>query len=377
MSPGYWIVLKRGITKMTTSSSNEDRVWDLIAEKSNWTKDREFLPEPAGEGESQAKNSRPNGTITSFDLDALAGINHSTLHRRVPQEAAPSDWTARFAELTARRNAFIDPLRLEWNKPKVCQGEECQGYVYEWYGPLNLDAPGVGFVERPCKCERGKQWARSEFEKANNVEVKHYRYSLLKGSGLPLTGRFEDCTLDSFALTDNGSARWFKEFREWIKTEWIEKDGVTSQGACLLGNMGVGKTGLAIAMAREVINKLGVKVMFISAADFAIEISRAWAARDGSDYTLLDKMKNKQLLILNDLGAGHGRAKDWDDKSPMQHLFNVLDSRYNAGLPVVITSNCATPKELKEIVGDRNFNRIFDSCRGFVCTGQNLRKGVA
>jgi DNA replication protein DnaC len=112
---------------------------------------------------------------------------------------------------------------------------------------------------------------------------------------------------------------------------------------------------------------LGVKVFFISVVDFVETIGKAWITKDGSDYALLDRMKRRQLLILNDLGAGHGTAKDWDDKSPMQHLFNVLDSRYNAGLPVVITSNCQGPSSLEAIVGKRNMNRIYDSCKMFNC----------
>jgi DNA replication protein DnaC len=287
------------------------------------------------------------------------------------------DWEAKFAALKAEREAFIAPLALDMGKPRECQGADCKGYIYQWYGPLNLNAPGVGFVERPCPCERGKHWAKAELEKANNVEVKHHRYELLKGSGIPLEGIFKDCTLTSYASTPNGAQKWYKAFVSWTNEEWLGKAGATSQGAVLMGGFGVGKTGLAIGFGKEVIDKLGVKVFFINLTDFVEQIGRSWEEKDGSGFALLDRMKRRQLLILNDLGAGHGSAKDWDDKSPMQYLFNILDSRYNAGLPVLITSNCQGPLALQAIVGERNMNRIFDSCKIFNCTGQNLRKGAA
>lgn len=301
------------------------------------------------------------------------GRRHGWPTRALTEE----DFEAKFTALKAEREAFIAPLALDMGKPRECQGWECKGFIYQWYGPLNLNAPGVGFVERPCTCERGIHWEKAEQEKANNIEIRHHRYDLLKASGLPLDGLFKDVSLAGYKLTKNGGQRWYSEFSEWVTSEWLAKAGETSQGAALLGDFGVGKTGLAISFGREVIDKLGVKVFFISVVDFVEIVGKAWITKDGSDYALLDRMKHRQLLILNDLGAGHGTAKDWDDKSPMQHLFNVLDSRYNAGLPVVITSNCQGPVALEAIVGKRNMNRIFDSCKMFNCTGQNLRTGVA
>jgi hypothetical protein len=121
-------------------------------------------------------------------------------------------------------------------KPRECQGADCKGYVYQWFGPLNLNAPGVGFVERPCTCERGKHWERAELEKANNVEVKHHRYELLKASGLPLDGIFKDFTLaGSPLLTKNGGRKWYKDFVAWVDSEWLGKAGNTAQGAVLSG----------------------------------------------------------------------------------------------------------------------------------------------
>jgi DNA replication protein DnaC len=283
---------------------------------------------------------------------------------------------ARMEEETDFRDRWIEGQAMQQGVNRICQGNDCTGYVHEWYGPLDLSRPGVGFIKKPCpSCPRGFRWDEETTAAANNAKVKEYRQSMIKGSGLPVEGKFKDKTFVTFGQTANGKTDWYKAFLKWVQDDWTNGSGST--GAVLLGGYGVGKTGLAVGLGIELIDRLEVRVLFMNVADFAEQIGRAWAAKDGSDYALLDRMKTRQLLILNDLGAGHGKATDWDDKSPMQHLFNVLETRYNAGLPVVITSNCESPAGLKAIIGDRNFNRIFDSCKLFVCTGVNLRKGVA
>jgi DNA replication protein DnaC len=297
----------------------------------------------------------------------------------LPRRLVSPGLLARVEEETAFRDKWIENQALQQGVNRVCQGKDCNGYVHEWYGPLDLSKPDVGFIKKPCPtCPLGFRWEEEAIAAANNARVREYRQSMIEGSGLPVGGHFKGKTLDTFAKTKNGKSEWYQAFMKWVKESWIEgTDQSGKTGACLLGGYGVGKTGLAVGLGLELIDRLEVRVLYMNVADFAEQIGRAWAAKDGSDYVLIDRMKTRQLLILNDLGAGHGNAKDWDDKSPMQHLFNILDTRYNNGLPMIITSNCDSIGALKAIIGDRNFNRIFDSCKLFVCTGQNLRKGVA
>lgn len=281
------------------------------------------------------------------------------------------DLETRIERLRVQRNEWIERMALQMGKHRTCQGAKCMGFVYEWYGPLNLALPGVGFVERPCKCRRGEMWGEQKAQEANNIEVRQVRSDILKASGLPIKGQFEQLTLDTYSRTPNGKTPWFEDFAGWYKKEWV--NGPRKQGVVLMGSLGIGKTGIAVSMGRDVIDKLGVKVLYMNVVDFVDQIGRAWVTKDGSDYTLLDRMKNRELLILNDLGAGHGSAKDWDDKSPMHHLFNVLEYRNTFEYPYVITTNCLGPKALGAVVGERNLNRITDSCKLFMCTGANLR----
>jgi DNA replication protein DnaC len=302
-------------------------------------------------------------------------VRRATLPRRL----FTRDLVTRMDEETSFRDRWIESQALQQGYNRLCPGRDCTGYVHEWYGPLDLSKPGVGFKKKACPtCPRGFRWDKEEEARAENEKVREYRQAMIAGSGLPVEGPFKGKTLDTFAGTKNGKTKWYEDFMKWFEQVWIKgecEEGKT--GAVLLGGYGVGKTGLAVGLGVELINRLEVRVLYMNVADFTEQIGRAWLTKDGSDFTLLDRMKTRQLLILNDLGAGHGRATDWDDKSPMQYLFNVLETRYNKGLPVVITSNCESPDGLKAIIGQRNFNRVFDSCKLFVCSGQNLRKGVA
>lgn len=328
-------------------------------------------------GTATPKKSSENGPLSGLTEVPAPADPWNTAEAR-PGKGLPTRATEpaatleeRIERLRVERNEWIEKMAAQMGKHRKCLGRECMGFVYEWYGPLTLSLPGVGFVARPCGCSRGEMWGEQKAQEANNAEVRRVRQDILKASGLPLKGLYEDLTLTTYEHTPNGNLPWFKEFTGWYKDEWLS--GPKRQGAVFMGSYGVGKTGIAVGIGRDVIDKLGVKVLYLNVADFVEHVGRAWAAKDGSDYQLLDRMRNRELLILNDLGAGHGSAKDWDDKSPMQHLFNVLDYRNTQQYPYVITSNCQGPVALREIVGERNLNRILDTCKLFNCTGANLR----
>jgi DNA replication protein DnaC len=314
-----------------------------------------------------------NGQTSGFlELESDPWITGQAKPKKgLPTTMTEPSFEEKIERLRAERNEWIEKMALQMGRNRVCLDKECMGMVYEWYGPLNIALPGVGFIAKPCSCARGRMWGEQKEQEANNAEVRRMRQDILRASGLPYEGAYKDFTLQTYQLTKNANAKWFKDFTEWHKDEWLS--GPRKSGAILLGSYGVGKTGVAIGFGREVIDKLGVKVLYLNVADFVETISKAWVNKDNSDWAFLDRLKNRELLILNDLGAGHGTAKDWDDKSPMQHLFNVLDYRNTMQYPYVITTNCQSPKELLAVVGERNLNRILDTCKVFICTGANLR----
>lgn len=81
---------------------------------------------------------------------------------------------------------------------------------------------------------------------------------------------------------------------------------------------------------------------------------------------IIEHLKTVDLLVLDDLGAEN--TTDWTKEI----LFNIVDYRYNAELPLIITTNCV-PEELKAKIGDRIFDRIREMCALVPVTAKSQR----
>jgi DNA replication protein DnaC len=279
----------------------------------------------------------------------------------------------KYRRLKERTEGFISSLPADMQRPRECQGQECQGKVYKWRGPLDLADRDAGWNEYFCECGLGQQLQVEDDARLLAEEKRIRAEKLLASSNLPLTGKFEAATLTSFRQTLNGSARWVGVVSDWAN-DWKDYPVTKPKtGLVLFGSFGVGKTGLVIAAMRHIIGEYGVSVHYTTVAEFVDNVGKAWRERDGSEYGLFDRMERAGVLVLDDMGAGHGSIKDWDDKSPMSKLFERIDRRYREEKPIVITTNCYDPAELEGVIGPRNMNRIADMCRFELCEGKNLR----
>lgn len=101
------------------------------------------------------------------------------------------------------------------------------------------------------------------------------------------------------------------------------------QNIILMGKPGVGKTHLANAIGLEAL-KQGFKVMFIHANALIDKLSVSRA--DGTYLKLIYKIKNTDLLIIDELGFKKLPYNGTDD------FFEVIRSRYESG-SMIITTN--------------------------------------
>src|SRR5919199_6837762 len=114
----------------------------------------------------------------------------------------------------------------------------------------------------------------------------------------------------------------------------------------LSGPSGCGKTHLAAAVANRQI-ELGNEVFFTVVPDLLDHLRATFGP--GSDVTydeLFEAVRNAPLLVLDDLGTQS------DTSWAQEKMFQVLNHRFNAQLPTVITTNHAM-SELDERVRAR------------------------
>lgn len=171
------------------------------------------------------------------------------------------------------------------------------------------------------------------------------------------------------------------EMREWTfdksdhsdpKNETIARkyaanfDAMMEQGTGLLlcGQVGTGKSFLAAAIANELISQ-GTPCLM---TNFSRIISRI-SEKFGGDQKYLDNLSRFDLLIIDDLGAERDTEFTWEK------VMNVIDARYRAGLPLIITTNL-TPKELydpSDIRRQRVFSRLKEMCICLEVNGADRR----
>ncbi|HCI78570.1 MAG TPA: ATP-binding protein [Ktedonobacter sp.] len=118
----------------------------------------------------------------------------------------------------------------------------------------------------------------------------------------------------------------------------------------LIGPNGSGKTHLAAAIANQSLDS-GSVVLFAVVPDLLDHLRAAFAPTAKEVYDqLFSKMREAELLVLDDLGAQ--QSSPWANEK----LFQLLNYRYNMGMPTVITAN---PKGLQG-VDERIRSRLCD-----------------
>lgn len=136
------------------------------------------------------------------------------------------------------------------------------------------------------------------------------------------------------------------------------------KGLLLFGTVGTGKTYAAACIANALIDK-GYPVLMTNFARIANTVQGLFEGRQ--EY--YDSLNRFPLLVLDDLSAE--RKTEY-----MQEIvFNVIDSRYRAGLPLIVTTNL-TSEELKhpsDISYQRTFSRLLEMCLPVKVEGKDKR----
>jgi DNA replication protein DnaC len=125
----------------------------------------------------------------------------------------------------------------------------------------------------------------------------------------------------------------------------------------LRGPSGTGKTHLAAAIANRQI-ELGNEVFFTVVPDLLDHLRATFAPGSDVSYDeLFEAVRNAPLLVLDDLGTQ--TETSW----AREKMFQVLNHRYNAELPTVITSNFTLAEmddRLRTRLSDKKVSQVLD-----------------
>lgn len=203
-----------------------------------------------------------------------------------------------------------------------------------------------------CGCEQRDREEEAERKKAFAERINKYR-----NMGFPQSQMqywtFDNDDLGNEKLT-NMAKRYVNHFDAFYK------DG---KGLLLYGGVGTGKTYIACMIANALIDK-GYPVLV---TNFARVLSTLQGTFDKQEY--LDSLNQFKLLIIDDLGI------ERDTGYAKEQVFNIIDSRYRAGLPMIITTNLTMQKLAteSELADKRVYDRILERCYPVEVTGESRR----
>ena len=223
--------------------------------------------------------------------------------------------------------------------------------------PKQTEITAFGKTVHPyclCKCAKEKRDAKDQERKQAELDNK---IKELRRQGFPdaemMQWTFANDDMENEQIT-KAMKRYVENFPE------LHKQG---KGLLLYGSVGRGKTYAACEVANALIDK-GYSVLV---TNFSRILNTLQSTFEKQEY--IDSLNKFALLVIDDLGI------ERSTEFAKEQVYNIIDSRYRAGLPMIITTNLSIDKikNPTDIENGRIYDRIIERCFPIEIAGQNRR----
>lgn len=216
------------------------------------------------------------------------------------------------------------------------------------------DDPTV--VPTACQCQQEAGQAADERDRREKFEA---RMKNLNSSGITCPGSLRHTFADDDGQRPEITAACQRYVEHW--DEMAEKN----VGILFYGTVGTGKTFYAACIANALLDRQ----VTAAATSFPRLLNLLQGTPDKQKQ--LDSLARYKLLIIDDLGV------ERDSTFSLEQIFNVVDARSSAHLPVIVTTNLSM-EELKNppsVQYGRIYDRVLEMCQvPLKLTGDSRRK---
>lgn len=191
--------------------------------------------------------------------------------------------------------------------------------------------------------------------------------------------RYQNCSFKNFEVHNDSHRDALRISKQFVKNYPVQDVGLLFIGPC-----GVGKTHLAVAIIRELIEKKGVPCAFYDFRDLIRDIQATYDPEaDMSTSEVLQPVLNTPVIVLDELGAK--RTTAWVEET----VFQIINHRYNEKKLTIFTTNYLDKGDeedkrsefykkgeetLIDRIGVRLHSRLYEMCKIVEMAGPDYRK---